>query len=141
MFRTILTLFLLLAASFIQADIYKCNDGGKIVYQGKPCKGEVLDSKVKPKDKSSKEALSVQFEREAETSEIELMKKLAKNYLSHALKDPESLKDLSWNFFEKRKYGYAVSFSYRAKNSYGAYTGIQESIMYLHEDFDLFKVL
>ncbi len=150
MMRHTLSLVMLFFALAISANasatMFKCKtQDGSISFQQNPCSSEQITewSKVTEQEKKqqrleeerllSAQRASDQFmaEQEAErawqdTDIPEHIKTSILSYLDLALKDPDSLKDLTWLAARTNGDGYRVRLSYRAKNGYGAYGGLSD---------------
>lgn len=134
-------------AAPVSADIYKCKEGGKTVYQGTPCKteGNKLDIKTVKQERSTKEVLAdlERYFKEptgmATKEERENLKVAATKHLKLILKDPDSLKDLGFVLFAETKAGFIVEATYQAKNGFGAYNGYSKTGFVVNPEFEVIE--
>lgn len=146
MSRIIIAVILLFSGA-VSADIYKCSEGSKVVYQGTPCKteGKKLDIKTEKQERSTKEVLAdlERYFKEptgiATKEERENLKLAATKHLKLILKDPDSLKDLGFVLFAQTEAGFIVEAMYQAKNSFGAYDGYAKTGFVVSPEFEVIK--
>lgn len=119
------------------AQVYKCEDGGRTVYQNEPCRGagqplkmntvgEEIERRkqVKAAAEADQRACAEKFKRgvEVKNSAWDGSVYQVEEYLKgQVLKDPDSFQAVEWSKVVKGCGDYAVRLKYRARNSFGGY--------------------
>lgn len=151
-----LLVIVLLSPGFSQAEVFKCEVSGKIVYQQKPCTSDAVQKEMSVgtsnhdslKAKKSPTAVvekpvvndysTVQHDYSVE-DQTKIIRSV-KEYVKNNMKDPDStqFKD-DFSIIRRRNNSTGEEFNvvhlfYNSKNSYGGYTGFKECIIRVQND-------
>ncbi len=135
--RSVVVALLCCTVVAAEAQVYKCEDAGRTVYQNEPCRGagqsikmntvgEEIErrKRVKAEAEADQRACAEKFKRgvEVKNSPWDGSVYEVEQYLkSRVLKDPDSFQAIEWSRVVKGCGDYAVRLKYRARNSFGGY--------------------
>ena len=135
--RSVVVALLCCTVVAAEAQVYKCEDGGRTIYQNEPCRGAGQSIKMntvgeeieRRKQVKAEAAAHEQACRDKFKGKLEVTNSpwdgsvgVVERYLkASVLKDPDSFQAVEWSRIVKGCGDYAVRLKYRARNSFGGY--------------------
>ncbi len=133
--------------------VYKCDVGGQMVYQGTPCEGETLAEPPVPEADATKaeqlrretwEASETDRRRQrwtfADQDQLPRAKSSVRDSFRKVLHDPGSLEEVRWGRLFTNGENYRIDLRYRAKNLMGG-LGLAEHRFYLDSSMNVFNMV